>query len=61
MDLEKSKGDRPVYDYNEEARKLWARLGDTPGSRFNNLDPIHESKEGGFIFVGGDTVSLLIP
>ena len=26
-------------------------------SFYNNLDPIHKSKEQGFIFVGSDTVS----
>lgn len=41
-------------DYDEEARKLWARLDSQPASRFNNLDPLHRSKEGGFIYVGGD-------
>jgi len=41
-------------DYDEEARKLWARLDSQPASRFNNLDPLHRSQEGGFIYVGGD-------
>jgi len=41
-------------DYDEEARKLWAQLDSQPASRFNNLDPLHRSQEGGFIYVGGD-------
>jgi len=43
-----------MMDYNEEARKLWARLDDTKQSRFNNLDPMYRSEAGGFIYVGGD-------
>jgi len=43
-------------DYDEEAKKLWARLDTQPASRFNNLDPLHRSQEGGFIYVGGDLV-----
>ena len=57
-------------DYNEEARRLLARLGESEASRwaaplpaiqtdcavnrFNNLDPVFRSQQGGFIFVGGD-------
>ena len=48
----------PMMDYNEEARKLWARLDDTKQSRFNNLDPMYRSEAGGFIYVGGDLVRL---
>jgi len=48
----------PMMDYNEEARKLWARLDDGKQSRFNNLDPLYRSEAGGFIYVGGDLVSL---
>ena len=47
----------PMMDYNEEARKLWARLDDSKASRFNNLDPMYRSDAGGFIYVGGDLVS----
>ena len=47
----------PMMDYNEEARKLWARLNDGKQSRFNNLDPMYRSEAGGFIYVGGDLVS----
>ena len=28
-------------------------------TRFNNLDPLHRSQEGGFIYVGGDLVLSL--
>jgi len=49
-------GSQGAADYDEEARKLWARLDATPGNRFNNLDPLHRSQEGGFIYVGGDLV-----
>ncbi|XP_023321571.1 dual specificity protein phosphatase 10 [Eurytemora carolleeae] len=45
-----------AVDYNEEAKKLWSRLGETR-SFYNNLDPIHKSKEQGFIFVGSDTAA----
>jgi len=47
-------------DYNEEARKLWARLDDSKQSRFNNLDALYKSEVGGFIYVGGDLVSIKI-
>jgi len=46
----------PETDYNKEAEKLWASLGETR-SFYNNLDPIHKSKDGGFIFVGSDTAA----
>ena len=49
-----------MMDYNEEARKLWARLDDTKESRFNNLDAMYKSEAGGFIYVGGDLVSFPI-
>ena len=49
----------PTMDYNEEARKLWARLDDTKESRFNNLDAMYKSEAGGFIYIGGDSVSFL--
>eukprot|EP00092_Neocalanus_flemingeri_P077623 GFUD01096432.1.p1 GENE.GFUD01096432.1~~GFUD01096432.1.p1 ORF type:complete len:188 (+),score=41.52 GFUD01096432.1:182-745(+) len=43
-----------MMDYNEEARKLWARLDDSKVGRFNNLDAMYKSEAGGFIYVGGD-------
>ena len=49
----------PMMDYNEEARKLWDQSrADTKQSRFNNLDAMYRSEAGGFIYVGGDLVSL---
>jgi len=53
----------PVPDYNQEARNLWARLGIDPsdkpspgpgrlGGRYNSLDVIFRSPQGGYIYVG---------
>lgn len=47
-------------DYNEEARKLWARLGIDPkslgkgrnGTKYTNIDLVYRSPEGGAIYVG---------
>ena len=44
-------------DYNEEARKLWARLDLTKTSRFNKLDAMYRSEAGGLIYIGGELVS----
>ena len=49
----------PVLNYNEEARKLWQRLGIDrdkqllEGGRYNVLDPIYRSPGGGVVLVGG--------
>ena len=37
--------------------KEWTNLGESR-SFYNNLDPIHKSREGGIIFVGSDTVRI---
>ena len=50
-----------MLDYNQEAKKLFDSLDGSSRSRFNNLDPIYRSEAGGFIYVGGDLVRILLP
>ena len=50
-----------MLDYNQEAKKLFDSLDGSTRSRFNNLDPIYRSEAGGFIYVGGDLVRILLP
>ena len=50
-----------MLDYNQEAKKLFDSLDGSSSSRFNNLDPIYRSEAGGFIYVGGDLVRILLP
>lgn len=50
-----------MLDYNQEAKKLFDSFDGSCSSRFNNLDPIYRSEAGGFIYVGGDLVRILLP
>ena len=51
-----SKEEKAV-DYDEEARKLWDRLGVDPKqgilARYNSLDAIYKAPSGGVLYVGG--------
>ena len=48
-----------MIDYNQEGSKLLDSRDGSRQNRFNNLDPIFRSEAGGFIYVGGDLVSIL--